>query len=383
MNICDDPWLIGTIYKIKGLVMKIKLIYSVTLIFIFFLFSCGGKEKQETKIIKPMKFASVVQEGGTIVKTFNGTSQSGAETRLSFRTNGLIVKLNAKIGDKVKKGNLLAQLDLNDLQLNYQKATSAQQSAKSHLETARSGFERVKELYQANSASLSDYEQAKNNYLAAQSSYQTAKKTLELQERQIDYAKIFAPTAGTVSAVNVELNEFAAAGNPVIIINSDNDDIEVTVGVTENYISRIFNGDEAEVVFSGIEGQKFKGLVTEVGFSSAQTATSPVVLKLANVSKQVRPGMSVEVHFSFGNTKETPTLSVPVSAVGEDHDGAFVYVLKQQNEIIYTTVKTIIQTGKLTNNGYEVLSGVHEGDYVATAGIRSLYDGMEVKLLHD
>ena len=98
--------------------MKIKLIYSVTLIFIFFLFSCGGKEKQETKIIKPMKFASVVQEGGTIVKTFNGTSQSGAETRLSFRTNGLIVKLNAKIGDKVKKGNLLAQLDLNDLQLN-------------------------------------------------------------------------------------------------------------------------------------------------------------------------------------------------------------------------------------------------------------------------
>ena len=177
------------------------------------------------------------------------------------------------------------------------------------------------------------------------------------------------------------MNEFATAGNPVIIINSDNDDIEVTIGVTENYISRISNGDQAQVIFSGIEGEKFKGLVTEVGFSSAQTATSPVVLKLVNVSEQVRPGMSVEVSFSFGSAKEKSTLSVPVSAVGQDHEGTFVYVLKKQNEGVYKTAKTIIQTGKLTNNGYEVLSGVREGDYVATAGLRSLFDGMEVKLL--
>ncbi len=347
------------------------------------LFSCGKKEdRQGVKILKAVKYASVVQEGGAFVKTFKGTSKSGAETRLSFRINGLIVKLNAKVGDEVKKGDLLAQLDLNDLQLNYQKAESSQQGAKSHLQTTRSGFERVKELYQANSASLSDYEQAKNNYLTAQSSYQTAKKTLELQQRQIDYAKIIAPTAGTVSAVNAQKNEFTTAGNPVIIINSDNDDIEVIVGVTENYISRISNGFEAEVVFSGIEGEQFKGMVTEVGFSSAETATSPVVLRLLNVSERVRPGMSVEVTFSFGNTNEKSTLSVPVSAVGQDHEGTFVYGLKQKNKGVYTAVKIIIKTGKLTDDGYEVLSGLQEGEYVATAGLRSLFDGMEVKLLH-
>ncbi len=137
------------------------------------------------------------------------------------------------------------------------------------------------------------------------------------------------------------------------------------------------------MVFSGIEGIKFKGFVTEVGFSSAEAATSPVVLKLAHVSQQVRPGMSVEVLFSFGSATENATLSVPVSAVGQDQDGTFVYVLKQQHEAVYTTVKTIIQTGNLTNNGYEVLSGVREGDYVATAGLRSLFDGMEVTLLYN
>ena len=109
--------------------------------------------------------------------------------------------------------------------------------------------------------------------------------------------------------------------------------------------------------------------------------TSPVVLKLVDASEQVRPGMSVEVAFTFGSAEEASTLSVPVSAVGQDQDGTFVYVLKQQNAGLYRAVKSTIQTGALTDNGYEILSGLREGEFVATAGLRSLFDGMEVRLL--
>ncbi len=363
--------------------MRRLITIFLTTISIFLLAGCGNDD-QDTgeEIIKPVKYAPVVQVGGEIIKSFNGTSQSGAETKLSFRTNGLIIKLNVKVGDKVRMGTLIAQLDLSDLQLNYQKADAALQSTKSQVETARSGFERMKELYQANSASLSDYEQAKNTYSGAQSSYESARKTLELQARQINYAKITAPTAGIVSAVNVELNEFVNAGSPVIIINSDQEDIEVNVGVTETYISKIKNGDHALISFTGIPGKTFPGVVTEVGFSSSQTATSPVVLKLTEISNQMRPGMPVEVTFSFGDKNEKSRLSVPVSAVGQDHEGSFVYVLKPGEENVYTVLKTVIQTGKLSNEGYQILDGLNEGAFVATAGLRSLYDGMKVKLLH-
>ena len=354
------------------------LVIAITLTIIV---GCGKKEAITKKIIKPVKYATVLKKGGEVKKSFNGISQSGSETRLSFRANGLITKLNAKVGDRVKKGQLLAQLDLNDLKLNYQKAKSSEQSSKSQLETAKSAFERVKKLYQANSASLSDYEQAKNGYLSAQSFYKTAKKSVELQKRQIEYAKIIAPTNGTISAVNGELNEFAPAGNPIIILNSRNDDIEVVIGVTENYISKISNGDETTVIFSGIDGEKFKGIVTEVGFSSMQNATAPVVLKLKNVTKQVRPGMAVEVLFSFGDKNEKSVLSVPISSVGQDHEGMFVYILEKKDKMLYKAKKSLINTGRLNNDGYEILSGVSEGQIIAIAGLRSLFDGMEVKLL--
>lgn len=361
--------------------MQTRAFYLGLILSLLFI-RCGGEKQAEKKVIKPVKYAAVEQLGGAIIKSFNGTSQSGAETKLSFRTSGLIVKLEVKVGDHVKKGQLLAMLDLNDLKLNLQKATASLQSAQSQVETAKSSFDRIRELYQGNSASLNDYEQARNNYSAAQAAYQNAKKTLELQGSQLDYAKIIAPTDGVVSMVSGEINEFAAAGSPLIIINSNQNDIEVNVGVTENYISKITNGDEAEVRFTGIAEQKFKGVVSEVGFASAYTATSPVVLKLTEISKQMRPGMPVEVTFTFGDREERSTLSVPVSAVGQDHEGTFVFVLKPLQKNTYSATKTMIETGALKNEGFVVISGIREGDYVATAGLRRLYDGMEVKLLH-
>jgi len=360
-----------------------KILMSLLILSVSFLMTSCSKDDQgaEQEQIKPVKYAAVVQQGGEIIKTFNGTSQSGAETNLSFRTNGLIVKLNVKIGGRVRRGELLAQLDLSDIQLNYQKADATLQSAKSQVETARSAFERSKELYQSNSASLSDYEQARNNYSAAQSTFDGAVKSLELQARKHDYAKIIAPTDGIVSVVNAEMNEFVNAGSPIITINSDQEDIEVNIGVTETYISNIKNGDEAAVAFTGIPDKSFSGVVTEVGFSSAETATSPVVLKLSEISDEMRPGMPVEVTFSFGNKNEKFTLSVPVSAVGQDYEGSFVYVLKALEGNVYSINKTLIKAGKLSNRGYQVLSGLKEGELVATAGLRSLYDGMKVKLL--
>lgn len=361
--------------------MKFIKFFVVVIVISLLAISCGKKEKVTKKIFKPVKYTRVVEKGGEVTKIFNGISQSGSETRLSFRTSGLIIKLNVLVGDKIKKGQLLAQLDLNDLQLNYQKAKSSEQSSRSQLETAKSSFERVKKLYQANSASLNDYEQAKNGYLSAQSFYKTAKKTAELQKRQIKYAKIIAPTNGVISAVNGALNEFVPAGNPVIIMNSRNDDIEVVIGVTENYISKITNGDETSVAFSGITGKTFKAIVTEVGFSSSQSTTSPVVLKLTGVTKEVRPGMAVGVSFVFGDKNEKSVISVPVSSVSQDMDGLFVYTLKEKDRGIYTASKTIIKTGRLTDDGYEVMSGVDKGEIIAIAGLRSLFDGMEVKLL--
>ena len=142
--------------------MKYQTILFATLLLL--ITSCGNKTEKKSIQIKPIKYATIGFQEDTGTKTFNGTSQSGTETNLSFRANGLIILLDVKNGDRVKKGQLLAKLDQKDISLNYEKTKASVRSAKSQMETTKSNLDRVKELYQSNSASLSDYDQAKNSY---------------------------------------------------------------------------------------------------------------------------------------------------------------------------------------------------------------------------
>lgn len=350
-------------------------------IFIILLSACGKKGKQKpAEILKPVKYAIVTFSGGIQERNFNGISQSGSEAKLSFRANGLIVAMKVKTGDRVKYGQLLARIDSKDAQLAYEKAKAALENAKIQLETASSGLERIKQLYTSNNASLNDYEQAKSAYANAQSGYQTAKKSLDLQASQLQYTKIKAPTDGIITAVNAEINEFAQAGAPVIVISSKEEDIEINIGVPEIYITKIVLGDMVTVKFPSIKNKSFKGTITEVGYSTAEFVTYPVIVRILEPSKDIRPGMPVDVTFTFGEKSEDAKLAVPVKAVGEDHEGNFVYVLKPGNGH-YLAQKTLIEIGALLPEGFQVISGLKDGDIVAVAGISSLYHGRKVKLM--
>ncbi len=363
--------------------------YSHPLLFILLVLGllAGCKKKQAAEnevVLRPVRYSQVSLQGGDLQRTFNGTSKSGSETRLSFRSNGLITEIRAKVGDRVRKNQLLGQLDQRDQSLNYEKAKSGVESSRIQLENARSSLNRVKELYQVNSASLSDYEQAKNNYANALNGYQSAQKTLDLQASQFNYGKIIAPTEGIVTQVNAEINEFAQAGNPVFVINAKEGDIEIKVGVPESYISRIQEGSEVQVHFPSLPDKSFKAVITEVGFSTSGTASYPVIVKLTESDPQIRPGMPAEVTFLFKAPKgSTSQLIVDFKAVSEDEAGNFVYKLEQKSEATFTAKKTPLEIGPLTNEGFVVRSGLKEGDRVATAGLRSLFDGMDVTLLED
>ncbi len=341
--------------------------------------ACGSEKKVVDDPIKPVKWSKVIAVGGVQQRTFAGTTQSGNEANLSFRANGLIEMLRVKVGDKVKRGQLLAKLDQKDVRLNFEKAKATLRSAKIQLDTAKSSLERVKQLYMANNTSLTEYERAKNSLASASSGYETAVKALDLQKSQLEYTKIVAPTAGIVTKVNAEKNEFTSAGSPVIVINSG-DDMEINVGVPENYISRIRQGDSVDVVVASIKAGKIKGVVTEVGFSSAGSVVFPVIVKVSEKIKALRPGMPAEVAFSFGNETEVVRLVVPVLSVGDSSEGNYIYELVKEADH-YVAKKRIIKTGPLLTEGFQVMSGIKEGAIVAVAGLRSLYDGRKVKLL--
>lgn len=361
--------------------MKIITYSGIVFLSLMLLYGCGNSSEEVKKeSIKPIKYGIVESFGGLTVRTFNGITQSGSETNLSFRTGGLVTKLNVSVGQRIKRGELLAQLDQTDALLALQQAQVDVANTKVQLETASSSFERVKQLYQTNNASLSDYERARSTLSSAQSSYEISLKRLDLQQSQVSYTTITAPMSGIVSSVNIEINEVVTPGQSILTMSrEDSKDIEAQVGVPEKYISQIGQGSPVKINITTLSSE-FSGIITEVGYSSSG-GTYPVTSCLTNPSDEIRPGMPAEVTFTFGDENEERQLIVPVKAVGEDEVGQFVYILSSIDDEVYEAKKMIVEIGSLTSGGFIVRSGLIQDQIVAVAGLRTLYDGMKVALI--
>ena len=359
--------------------MKINNWIYITIGLIFT--ACGGKtEEVQVETIKPVKYGKVIISGGLQLKTFSGTAKSATEANLSFRTNGQLQSLKVKVGDKVKRGQVLGALDNKDAQLSYQQAKASLDNAIVQRNNSKSNLERTKQLYQASNVSLSEYDQAKASYANANSQYENAVKSLDLQQRQLSYFTLIAPTNGIVASVAVEENEVVQAGAPVVTITAGKE-IEIEVGIPEAYISKINKDDEVTVSFSSLKNKSFKGRITEVPYSAGTSAVYNVTLAVINPTNDIRPGMSSDITFEFGNSNHEENLIVPTKAVGEGPDGKFVYTLKEADGN-YIVEKRPVTIGDITVDGFIVLRGLAEGELVATAGLKSLYNGRKVKLLN-
>ena len=345
--------------------------------------NCGGsKESQAAEELKAVKYAAIELSGGVVKRSYSGVTQSASLTNLSFRTGGLLIRLNAKVGQRVKKGALLARLDQKDAKLAYDQAQVDVQNAKVQYDAAASDFQRTKQLYETDNASLSDYERAKSTYSNAESSYEISLKRLDLQQSQIDYTEIIAPMNGVISDVRSEINEVIRSGSTIIVMSSEaNNDIEAQVGVPEKYINDIRNGDPVSVSIQSID-QTFTGSVAEVAYSSSTTGvTYPVTVAIESQgNKNLRPDMPAEVTFQFGSVGQKQILVAPLKAVGSGVDGNYVFKLIPKGDA-HVAGKVSVEVGEITNGGYEIKSGVSEADLVAVAGLSFLYEGRKVKLL--
>ncbi|WP_394746721.1 efflux RND transporter periplasmic adaptor subunit [Spongiimicrobium salis] len=360
--------------------MKSNLHFFSAILFAFALFSCGGGEKKEEKIVRPVKYQEVGFLGGGKVRTFSGTAQTDKIINLSFRNTGIITVFDIKLGQKVKKGQLLAKLDNVQSRLAYEQSLTQLNSAASQMNTAKLNLNRVRSLYEKGSSSLSDFEAAKNSFRTAEESHKSAKRGVDIQQEQIRYGYIYAPEDGIIAAISSEIDENVQAGQVVGILNSGTD-MEISLGIPESVINGVKENMEVQVAFSSLPNENFNAKVTEVSPAvDSNTATYPVRVTVSNPSTAIKSGMAANVTFDFGDrSNNTSVLVVPVNAVGEDSNGRFVFVVQEEGENAKVK-KQQITIGNLSGEGFEVRSGLSVGQKIATAGLQTLLDGQEVKL---
>ena len=344
-------------------------------------FSCS-KEVEQQEIIRPVRYMQAYSTGGSRVRTFTGVAQAGIESRLSFKVPGTIKRISVRVGDSIKRGQLIAELDANDYQVQVQQAEAALTQAEAQARNASASYDRVRALYENNNASRSDLDAARAAYESANAAVKAAEKQLELAKLQLSYTRLSAPTDGDIAAVNVEVNENVAAGQPVVMLTAGKQ-IEVKLSIPEILISRIREGDSVVVNFDAIPDKKFAAKITEVGVSSTVIGTTfPVTVSLDEADESIRPGMAASVAIRFESGDERERFIIPSHAVAEDRNGRFVYTVEPaSNDSGFGYIKRKeVTIGELTAEGLEIFEGLVDGDLVVTAGISRVNEGQKVKM---
>ena len=356
--------------------------YMLILTLVALLAGCA-QTKQKAAQGESVKTVFVVmprQKNQNEYRIFDGAASSSAHTKLSFKVQGNVNYFKFKIGDEVKKGELIAKMDPVPFELKISQISFALKEARAVAKSAKSEFERVKKLYVNQNASASDIDNAKALYESSEAKTQNIARELEYAKLQLSYASLYAPQDGFISDKYIDESENVAAGAPIVLISDKNID-EVKVRVSENFINLLSVGDLAQVRFESLDKDKiYEAAVSEISkFASNDTKTYQVTLKLKDSSQEIKAGMSASVSFKNSDQGKNNILIVPSNSLLNDNGGYYVYVLVKDGQD-YKTVRRNVTVGKLTKNGYEILSGLSADSLVLKAGMSQAYENMRAQI---
>ena len=377
----------------------------------------------------------------TITQRVSATGNINPVDQVILRpeVNGEIVALPVEEGDFVKKGQLLVQIK-PDIYIAQKKRAKANLDAakaqlkvrKATLDQVEAEYKRVKGLFDKGLASQAELEKAKASFLQSQGSYEAqksaviqAEESLKEAEENLAKTEIDAPFDGTITALNVELSERVlgssfSQGTHLMTI-ADLTNMEATVDVDENDVVLISLGDSADVKIDAFGDRTFRGVVTQIGNSAAtvgqgsqeEVVNFKVKIKLLDLDKEMRPGMSCDAEIKT-ETKHN-VLSVPIQSVttrmpdfkknfkngkfkgrmprGEKPDGKKPEKTNSQTkekkpqEVVFVVKNGVakmrrVKTGISDDAYIEIIKGLKEGERVVSGPYRAiskeLEDGVKV-----
>lgn len=360
----------------KKIILFISIIFLVT--------GCAKKEEiKAEKTIRPVKYYTVSkQQIETKARVFSGFARPSEQSKISFKLNGTIQKINVKVGDFVKKNDVIAQLDTQIFSLQLQEAENALLNIQAQATNAESTYKRVQSLYEQQHASKTDLDNARTAYEMTQAGIKTVKTKIEQAKLQLSYTTIKSPSDGKVAYVLAKENENTGAGYPVVVLNYG-DSIEIEISIPDSLINYVKKDDKVTVSFDVLGNKQFSGIVSEIGISpQLQAPTFPVIIKLEEQSDEIKAGMIAKVNFKLENNN-TEFIYIPSVAVTGDNGNYYVFALTNIKDGFATVEKKAVKLGKLTNHGFELISGLNSGDLIVSAGISKISNGLNVKLLEN
>ena len=295
---------------------------------------------------------------------FPGKVVASSDVSLAFRVSGPILRVNVEVGSYVRKGQVLAQIDPRDYEIQLA-ATEAEYQQLSG-EVAR-----ITELYEKGTVTPNDYDKARYGLQQLSSKYDAHKNALT-------DTKLLAPCDGYIQKRLFEPGETVSAGMPVIsLISTGTGEVEINIP-SSDYIRRD-NFDSYSCTIDIYPGKTFPleliGITRKANLNQLYT----VRFRLTGDDRNgPGPGMSTMVTIRYKD-EEAQTVSIPLTAVLESNDRPTVWVYDPAEGTV--SARTIVLSQILTDGTVVVSEGLTAGEIVVSAGVHSVKEGEKVKLL--
>lgn len=333
----------------------LQYIKMTTLASLVGLCACAGGETETTTTAEKVKVKIETVHAQTVdqLSEFTATVEANVKNNIAPQNPFRIRKIYAEIGDHVKAGQTLAEMDATNLK-----------QAKVQLDNQEAEFTRIDELYKVGGASKSAWDAQKTSMEVARESYANL----------VENTRLVSPISGIVTARNYDSGDMYSGGTPIYTVEQIRP-VKLLINVSESFFTQVKKGNEVDVRLDVYDDEVFKGKVSLVYPTiDATTRTFPVEVRILNNDERVRPGMFARVTLNFG---ERQHVVIPDRAIVKQAGSGDRYVYVYQNG---TVSYQKVELGRRIGNTYEVISGVSDGNEVVITGQSRLNNGMEVEI---
>lgn len=347
----------------------------------FLLLACSPAAPPE----EPVRAVKVLTVGSNAFSSgyeFAGEVRAQVESRLGFRVAGKIIKRQAELGQRVKAGQVLAQLDPQDYKLAADAARAQLRAAETNRDLAAADFKRYKELKDQNFISSAELERRETTLKAAQAQFEQAQSQLAVQGNQASYASLVADVAGVVTALEADPGQVVAAGTPVVRIAADGLR-DVVFSVPEDKVA-LFRPGMPVKVRGWNQDTQLVAKVREVG-ASADPVTRTYPVKVSLEARDTTPPLGATMYvlpqgLGGAGAEGLQVIKLPTSALRQEGKASAVWVLDKAS---MTVRSQTVQIATADGNDAVIAAGLQPGMLVVSAGVHVLSPGQKVSIYQE
>ncbi|CAM3220380.1 efflux RND transporter periplasmic adaptor subunit [Corallococcus sp. ZKHCc1 1396] len=331
----------------------------------------GGANAMGVKAITP---ATELEQNVTRV---TGQVRSKHEATLGPSATGTLMKVNAKVGDKVKKGDVLAVLDTSNVRIAVDQTRAAKDMADAALQLATSTLERTRKVAESGGVAASALEQAEIGQKQAAAQAAQAGAALRLAEENLRDHSITAPFDGIITARTKNVGDSVAMTPSTPVFSMvDADGLEIRMMVPESVIDSVVPGTVTPGTVNP-SGMRFEAKVSNVGaVIDAQSRTVEVLADVTGKTERpLRPGALVEMDFSKAAGDSAPGLFLPSQAVSSKGQDGFVWVVQDG-----TVRKRDVRVQRVLPGYVKVLQGLTAEERVLADASLDVKEGTAVRV---